>query len=103
MRAEIDYQPEADRYVFYLGTKDVAIYVEPGDPARTRLHQHLDAGQLRKPFLALTQEEYIAIRDAIIERESHHIGQNDLLRERLARADDLGDRLLALVEAGWHD
>lgn len=99
MKAIIDHKPEIDQYHVYLGTESAALSLVP-QPTSSHITR-LEPGEERPVFVSLSREQYIAIRDAIIEREAHHLGQNELLRENLALERELTHRLLTLVEKGW--
>lgn len=97
MRATIGYDFTRLMYFFYLGTNDTCVYREDGE---LKL-QRLKPGDEMIPFMQLTAEEYMAIKDAIITRESPQIADRNFLVAALDRERETSDRLLTLVEQGW--
>ena len=94
MRGIIDYRPERQQYVFYLGGNGAYLHREVGDTTI----QTPKAGEDILPYIKMSAEDYAALRDAILERESPRLAEAALLKEMLEDARDVRDRLLTLVE-----
>jgi len=91
MRTVIDYRPERDVYNFYLSAGKHAL---DSDGSWVKLEQ----GDEIPVFMTLSLEQYSAIRNAILERESPRLAESALLKEMLEDTRTVRDRMISLVE-----
>jgi hypothetical protein len=91
MRAVIDYRPDRAMLDIYMGSESFALTYGGGS-------FKVEQNEERPTFLSLNMEEYAAIRDAILERESPRLAEASLLKEMLLDTREVRDRLLTLVE-----
>jgi hypothetical protein len=99
VRAQVVYRPELDAYDVYLGGGGVNIHF---DDEGKRVVQRIRPNDERLPFLRITAEEYSAIKEAVLHKEAPHLAERELLVDAAEDAREVRDRLLVLVEEGWH-
>jgi hypothetical protein len=95
MEGRIGYDPARKQYTFYVGGGGAALYREVGE---TRIVNVERPGDEWPPFLKMSEEEYRALRDAIVAYEHPQIADRALLREAWDDARETRDRLLTMLE-----
>lgn len=95
MKAIIDYRADRDDYAIYMGGVDASIYLRADGTRHIEPHT---VGHERPIFVRLASEEYYALRDAILERESPRLAEASLLTDVVKDTREVRDRLLTMLE-----
>lgn len=98
MNAIIAYRPERMAYDIFLEGGGLSFFRSGEGELMVQVFKR---GEEMLPFLTLSEEEYRAISQAVVEHERPQLADHRLLSDVLEHERERSDRLLTLVERGW--